>query len=185
MTPRIAVLLNTLGLYAISVVLLAAFVFQITLQELPCPLCLLQRVAFTALAVGLILTLRYGPKPSHYGLTIIAALAGAGIAGRQVLLHIQPGDPGFGSSILGFHFYTWAFIFFIGAIAACAAVLLFNKQFAGRDQPPSLGLFDRVAVWLVISITFVNAAGALIECGVGFCPANPVVYELLHRPDTT
>jgi len=106
MTPRIAVLLNTLGLYAISVVLLEAFVFQITLQELPCPLCLLQRVAFTALAVGPILTLRYGPKPSHYGLTIIAALAGAGIASRRVLLHIQPGDPGFGSSILGYHFYT-------------------------------------------------------------------------------
>ncbi|MEE8099581.1 MAG: disulfide bond formation protein B, partial [Hyphomicrobium sp.] len=136
-------------------------------------------------AVGPILTLRYGPKPSHYGLTIIAALAGAGIAVRQVLLHIQPGDPGFGSSILGYHFYTWAFIFFIGAIAACAAVLLFNKQFAGRDQPPSLGLFERVAVWLVIGITFLNAAGALVECGFGFCPANPVVYELLHRPDTT
>ena len=174
MTARIAVLLNTLGLYAISVVLLAAFVFQITLQELPCPLCLLQRVAFTALAVGPILTLRYGPKPSHYGLTIIAALAGAGIAFRQVLLHIQPGDPGFGSSIL-----------FIGAIAACAAVLLFNKQFAGRDQPRSLRLFERVAVWLVIGITIVNAAGALIACGFGFCPENPVVYELLHRPDTT
>jgi len=116
MTPRIAVLLNTLGLYAISVVLLAAFVFQITLQELPCPLCLLQRVAFTALAVGPILTLRYGPKPSHYGLTIIAALAGAGIAVRQVLLHIQPGDPGFGSPILGYHFYTWAFIFSSGPL---------------------------------------------------------------------
>ena len=185
MTPRFAVLLNTLGLYAISAVLLEAFFFQITLQELPCPLCLLQRVAFTALAVGPILTLRYGPKPSHYGLTIIAALAGAGFAAREILLYIEPGDPGFGSPVLGLHFYTWAFICFVVAIAACAAVLLFNEQFSKQEQPPSLGLFERVAVWLVIGITFLSAAGALVECGFGFCPANPVVYELLHRPDTT
>jgi len=185
MSPRIAVLLNTLGLYAICVVSLEAFFFQLTQQELPCPLCLLQRVAFTGLAVGPILTLRYGPKPSHYGVTIIAALAGAGIAARQILLHIEPGDPGFGSAVLGYHFYTWAFIFFVVAIAACAAVLLFNEQFSGQDQPPPLGLFEHAAVWLVIGITLLNAASALVECGFDFCPANPVDYELLHRPNTT
>lgn len=181
MTPRVAVLLNTLGLYAISLVLLEAFFYQFTQQEFPCPLCLLQRVAFTALAVGPILTLRYGPKPSHYGLTIIAALAGAGIASRQILLHILPGDPGFGSAVLGYHFYTWAFIAFVVAIAACAVVLLFNKQFSEPDQRPSLGLFERTAFWLIIGITVLNAAGALLECGFSFCPANPVDYELLHR----
>ena len=109
--------------------------------ELPCPLCQLQRVAFTALAVGPILTLRYGPHPSHYALVIIAALAGAGIAGRQVLLHVAPGDPGYGSAILGYHFYTWAFVCFAVAIAASAIVLLFDKQFDGgaraRASAPS------------------------------------------------
>ncbi len=180
-TPRVAVLLNTIGLYAISVVLLEAFYFQFALHELPCPLCLLQRVGFTALAVGPILTLRYGPKPSHYGLTIIAALAGAGIAGRPILLHIEPGNPGFGSPVLGLHFYTWAFIFFFVAIAACAAMLLFNKQFSELDPPPSLGLFDRAAVWFVIAVTFLNAVGVLVECGFNFCPSSPVNYELLDR----
>lgn len=181
MSPRVAVLLNTLGLYAISALLLVALFYQFARQELPCPLCLLQRVAFTALAVGPILTLRYGPKPSHYGLTIIAALAGAGIASRQILLHIQPNDPGFGSAVFGYHFYTWAFVSFVVAIAACATVLLFNKQFSGPDQRSSLGLFEHTAVWLIIGITLLNAGGALVECGFSFCPENPVDYELLHH----
>lgn len=185
MTPRAGVLLNTIGLYAISVVLLEAFFYQFARHELPCPLCMLQRVAFTALAVGPILTIRYGPRPSHYGLTIIAALAGAGIACRQILLHIEPGNVGFGSPVLGLHFYTWAFIFFVFAIIACAAVLLFNEQFAQPDNPRDLGLFERVAVWLVIAIAFVNAASALVECGFAFCPGGPVDYELLPRPDAT
>jgi len=107
--------------------------------------------------------LRFGPKSGHYGLTIIAALAGVGIASRQILLDIQPGDPGFGCTVLGYHFYNWAFIFFAMAIAACAAVLLFNKQFSEADQPPALGLFALVAVWLVIGITLVNATRALVN----------------------
>ncbi len=51
MTPANAMKLNAVALYAISAVLLVAFYFQFALGELPCPLCLLQRVAFTALAV--------------------------------------------------------------------------------------------------------------------------------------
>jgi disulfide bond formation protein DsbB len=147
------------------------------LGELPCPLCQLQRVAFTALAVGPILTLRYGPQPSHYALAIIAALAGAGIAGRQVLLHVAPGDPGYGSAILGYHFYTWAFACFAGAIAACAIVLLFDKQFAAAPAPELSG-FERASVWLVIALALLNAAGAFAECGFSACPGNPVRYEL-------
>src|SRR5689334_828707 len=115
MTPAAAVKLNALALYAIAAVLLAAFYFQFALAELPCPLCLLQRVAFTALAVGPVLTLRHGPRPAHYGLIILAALLGAAIASRQVLLHIMPGDAGYGSALLGYHFYTWAFICFVAA----------------------------------------------------------------------
>ena len=71
MTPRLAITLNAIGLYAISAVLLAAFAFQLVLDELPCPLCLLQRVGFVIVAVGPILTIRYGPRPSHYSYCVI------------------------------------------------------------------------------------------------------------------
>ena len=62
MTPKLAIRLNALALYAISAVLLFAFYWQLAYDELPCPLCLLQRVALTALAVGPILTIRHGPS---------------------------------------------------------------------------------------------------------------------------
>jgi disulfide bond formation protein DsbB len=182
MSPRFAVKLNALALYAIAAVLLAAFYFQIVLQELPCPLCLLQRAAFAALAVGPILTLRHGPRPSYYGMAILAALVGSGIAGRQVLLHIAPGDPGYGSAVLGFHFYTWAFLCFVAAIAASAAILFFEEQFESAPLPPVIGLFERAAVFVVIAVTLLNAAGALVECGFGWCPADPVRYELFSKP---
>jgi disulfide bond formation protein DsbB len=175
--PRFAIRLNALALYAIAALLLGAFYFQVALGELPCPLCQLQRVAFTALAVGPILTLRYGPHPSHYALVIIAALAGAGIASRQVLLHVAPGDPGYGSAILGYHLYTWAFVCFAVAIAASAIVLLFDKQFAAAPAP-DLGALERGSVWCVIAVTLLNAASSFAECGFGACPGNPVRYEL-------
>jgi disulfide bond formation protein DsbB len=179
MSPRFAVKLNALALYAIGFVLLAAFYFQIALHELPCPLCMLQRAAFIALAVGPVLNVRFGPRSSHYGLAIIAALLGAGIAARQVLLHIAPGDAGYGSALFGYHFYTWAFVCFAAAILASAVVLLFDEQFKPASPAPEPGLFATVAVWLIIAVTVLNAGGALLECGFAWCPADPVRYELL------
>lgn len=180
MSPQLAVRLNAVGLYAICAVLLEAFFYQFALGELPCPLCLLQRVAFCALAVGPILTVCHGPRPAHYALAIVAALVGAFIAARQVLLHIEPGDVGFGSAVLGYHLYTWAFICFVAAIAACAGVLLFEGQFDLRAARPHAGVFERAAVWLVVAITIVNAGDALLECGFTWCPPDPADYRLLH-----
>lgn len=185
MTRSLAIALNAAALYAIAAILLAAFYFQLVLGELPCPLCLLQRVAFVALAFGPVLTLRHGPRPFHYGLAILAALCGATVAGRQILLHILPGDPGYGSALLGYHYYTWAFIVFAAAIAAAAAMLLFDRQFdAAADAVaarPAPGPIATAAVWLVIAVTLLNAGGVVVECGFASCPDNPVVYEMLQK----
>ena len=77
MNRSIAHILNILALYAISGVLIAAFAMQFALGELPCPLCMLQRVFFCAMAIGPVLNLRFGPRPSHYALSMLAAMAGA------------------------------------------------------------------------------------------------------------
>ena len=77
MTRALAVSLNVLGLYAVAAVLAAAFAAQLLLGELPCPLCLLQRIQFAMLAIGPILNVRYGPRPSHYALALLTAAAGA------------------------------------------------------------------------------------------------------------
>jgi disulfide bond formation protein DsbB len=181
MTRSLAVTLNALGLYAIAFVLLVAFAAQLVLHELPCPLCLLQRIQFATLAVGPILNVRFGPRPSHYAVSLLTAVAGAAFAARQVLLHVMPGDPGYGSALLGYHYYTWAFIGFAVAIIAVAVMLLFDDQFRDDGKPQPAGAFARAAVWLVIALTALNVISTLLECGFGACPDNPVAYELLKR----
>src|SRR5262247_3118237 len=113
---------NALGLYAVALVLAVAFAAQLWLKELPCPLCLLQRIQFAMLAIGPILNIRFGPRPSHYAVSLLAAVAGAAFAMRQILLHIMPGDPGYGSALFGYHYYTWAFIGFAITIIALSVV---------------------------------------------------------------
>ncbi|AWM85344.1 disulfide bond formation protein B [Microvirga sp. 17 mud 1-3] len=179
LTPRLAMTLNALGLYAIAAILAVAFAMQFWLHELPCPLCLLQRVAFAALAVGPILNLRFGPRPSHYALSLLAALLGAGIAMRQILLHIMPGDPGYGSALLGLHYYSWAFVCFAAALLLTAAMLLSDRQFKETIETPRLGAFGTTAVFLVIALTLANVAGTFVECGPNVCPDDPVSYRLL------
>ena len=183
MTPARAVTLNALSLYAVAAVLAAAFAAQFALHELPCPLCLLQRVMFAALTIGPVLNIRFGPRPSHYALSLLAALIGAMVSTRQILLHIMPGDAGYGSALLGYHYYTWALLGFVAAIAMLAAVLLIDSQFEKNDGAAqvSVSAFARVAVWLVIGLTALNAVSTLLECGFGACADNPLVYEMLKR----
>ena len=183
MTQTRAIMLNALSLYAVALVLAAAFAAQFMLHELPCPLCLLQRILFALLAVGPILNIRFGPRPSHYAMSLLSAAAGAVASTRQVLLHILPGDAGYGSALLGYHYYSWALIGFIAAIVLLAAILLFDRQFAddGTALPADGGVFAQIAVWLVIALTAANVATTLLECGFGACADNPVVYELLKN----
>lgn len=183
MTQTRAITLNALSLYAVALVLAAAFAAQFMLHELPCPLCLLQRILFAMLAIGPILNIRFGPRPSHYALSLLTAVAGAVASTRQVLLHIMPGDGGYGSALLGYHYYTWALIGFVAAIVLLAAVLLFDRQFEDDDAAlsPTGGLFAQAAVWLVIGLASLNVISTLIECGFGACADNPTVYELLKR----
>ena len=110
-------------------VLTGAFAIQFVLGELPCPLCLLQRIQFAMLAIGPILNVRWGPRPSHYALSLLAAVVGMAFSTRQILLHIMPGDAGFGTPLLGYHYYTLALIGFAAAIVLLAIVLLFDRQF--------------------------------------------------------
>jgi disulfide bond formation protein DsbB len=156
MTRGFAIALNALGLYGIALVLATAFAAQLPLGELPCPLRLMQRIQFAMLAAGPVLNVRFGPRPSHYALALLAAVAGAVFAARQILLHIAPGDAGYGSALLGYHYHTWAFIGFAVAIALTAIALLFDRQFAQTDlgKPAGAGLLARAAVRLWRSTSF-------------------------------
>lgn len=168
--------LNTLGLVGVTFVLAFAFVWQFAYNELPCPLCLLQRVAFMLVGIGFLLNARFGSSPVHYGITILSAIGGAIASGRQTLLHIAPGDPGYGSPFLGLHFYTWALILFVIIIAYCAIMLMLDRTLNGTiiTTPPNSTV--RFIMWLFVLIIIGNFVSTFLECGLGACPDNPIEY---------
>ena len=170
-TADAMVFFNIVALYLVTGLLIAAFVFEFTRDELPCPLCLLQRIALSGMAAGLILNLRFGLAPRYYGLILLAAASGAVFAVRQILLHIAPGDPGYGTTVFGLHYYTWCAIVFGIAILLTGFVLLFDDQFE-RTGSRRMGMFATVAVVLAVGITAANVVTTFLECGLHACPTT-------------
>ena len=108
LTSQTVRMLNAVGLLAISAIVVAAFVDQFVTFDLPCPLCLLQRVGLAAVGFGLGLNVLIGPRPRNYAMMLIGAVFGGSVSIRQILLHIVPGTGHYGNAFLGLHFYTWA-----------------------------------------------------------------------------
>lgn len=179
-TPRpVSVFLNALALLAISAVLILAFVWQIAYDELPCPLCLLQRVAFIMAGAGLLLNLRFGSSPAHYAMVLIAALGGTAAAGRQILLHMEPGNAGYGPQFLGMHFYSWALLAFVTLLVYCGFMLAIDRKAIDNAMPRRVGIATALVMWLFCLVSLGNTVSTTLECGIGPCPDNPVQYEWL------
>ncbi|WP_421724584.1 disulfide bond formation protein B [Bauldia sp.] len=183
-TNRFFYRLNIIALYLIVALLLAAFYFEFARGELPCPLCNLQRVALCAMGFGVILNLKLGLTPRHYGAILLAAVAGFVFAGRQVLLHIIPGTGSYGSPFLGLNYYTWNAIIFFAAFVLTGLVLLSNAQFEPPRHRRLTGL-ALVAVILMIAVTAANAVTTFLECGFQICPDPPTSFELLDPSDAS
>jgi len=171
---------NAVGAMGIAILLLAAFGIQFLQGELPCPLCLLQRVALVLCGFGFLLNLRFGVQPLHYGLAILAALFGAAAAGRQVLLHIVPGTGAYGSALFGLHLYTWSLILF-GAVIAGVAVLMIMGGRPDHDRSDHQTALrfrgsSRFAAWLLIAVTLANALNSFVLCGPVDCAPDPMGY---------
>ena len=176
--------LNGLGLLAICAVLLLAFYDQFTSDDLPCPLCLLQRVGFVAVGFGLCLNVINGSDPRHYGVMILGALFGGGVSVRQTLLHIVPGSGSYGDPFLGLHFYVWGVICFFLVIVGTAIMLIIGRP-AGAGGPGAAprgsGGFAMIAVWLLLALTAGNAVSTFLECGPGQCADDPEGYRVIDE----
>ncbi|NAX20607.1 disulfide bond formation protein B [Vibrio sp. V39_P1S14PM300] len=168
-------LLNTLGLLGITVVLMIGFVLQFAWNELPCPLCLLQRIGFAMVMFGFLLNVVYGPQQKHYGVILIGALFGAATALRQVSLHVIPGTPGYGSPILGMHYYTWAFVLFAATILGVALLLMMWKE-EWQDARYHMSTVGRFVCLLALAAVALNVIATFAECGPYQCPDNPISY---------
>ena len=93
LTPR-------LGYAAGFLICVALFAFALYLQyyefQNPCPLCILQRIAFIGLMVVFLVGAIHGPGRTgawiYSGLLVIVALLGTGVAARHVWLQHLPKD---------------------------------------------------------------------------------------------
>ncbi|CAB3653196.1 MAG: disulfide bond formation protein B [Achromobacter pulmonis] len=168
--------LNALALLGVTVILGMAFAWQFAYDELPCPLCQLQRVAFILAGVGLLLNLRLGPSPMHYAMTIAASLGGMVASGRQVLLHIAPGDPGYGTPFLGLHFYTWAFIAFCALVVFCVLMLSVDRKWGDNMLKRPVSVLGMIIMALFFVLVLANLGSTTLQCGFGPCPDNPTTY---------
>lgn len=176
---------NTLGAAGLAFVLVLAFAFQFALHELPCPLCILQRIAFALCGLGFVLNLRFGVQPNHYGLILLSALFGLAVSGRQILLHIVPGTGSYGSAILGLHFYSWAFILFLLIIGGVAVLLMLSGS--GRfDYSRSDALaaarfvgLPRLMAYVLTVMVFASAVATFAQCGPIECADDPKSYWIV------
>jgi disulfide bond formation protein DsbB len=176
LTTALSTWLNLFALLAICGSLLAAFYYQIALNELPCPLCQLQRVALTLAGIGLMLNIRFGASNVHYAMILASSLAGAATSMRQVLLHIAPGDQGYGSALFGLHFYTWGFISFVVTIAFCALMLCIDRHPANPSERNTPKTLARAVIILFLLLAVANTISAVMVCQFGACPDNPTQY---------
>jgi len=182
MTPSLATRINSYAVLGICGVLLGAYYIQFVEGEFPCPLCLLQRLAMLGVAFGAMLNLRYGIHTRHYGVSLLSAIFGASVSIRQILLHIDPSDSGYGSPVLGMHLYTWAFIVFAVVILLIGIMMFFETQFEDSSEnrsAKSIGWFIKAVFFLVVLIAAVNVVTTFLECGLGQCPDNPTSYKEL------
>ncbi|KEQ16507.1 disulfide bond formation protein DsbB [Endozoicomonas numazuensis] len=174
---------SALEVTAVCFLLIFAFWFQFVMGELPCPLCILQRQGILAIASGFLLNMRYHVRPSHYSLSIVAAVLTSFISLRQIALHVTS-PQGYGSAFLGLHMYTWVYILCSVSIVYIAIVIGYSRQFelhADKDEvsearDPRIRLFSHWAFGLLVFLTVANIVSIFFECGLEQCPDNPVRY---------
>lgn len=93
--------MNTRGAYAAGALvclglMAAALYLQYIEHQEPCPMCIMQRIAYVGLLVLFIIAAVHGPARRgatvYSGLMVLIALIGGGVAARQVWLQHLPAD---------------------------------------------------------------------------------------------
>ncbi|MCC4622492.1 disulfide bond formation protein B [Xanthomonas cassavae CFBP 4642] len=176
----LAAALNATGLFCTSAALLVAFYYQLILYDLPCPLCLLQRVGLISMGIGFLFNMEFGVKGAHYGMALTGCAVTGSIAARQMLLHIMPGDAGYGSTFLALHFYTWALLASVFAAEAIAVMMMLGpKDRPATEDASSVSLWGGITKVLFCLVIVANLVSTVLECGGGQCADNPTFYQLL------
>lgn len=169
-------LANAFEIVAIVGILLIALFLEIVFHELPCPLCLLQRVGFYFMLFGFLLNMRFGFRPSHYSIVILGGLYTIFVAMRQIALHIIPGTGAYGNPILGFHLYTWVFIITMTITVITTLLFGIDRQYHGILRNKNSAILMHILFALVVLSLLFNIISVIFECGFAICPDNPTQW---------
>ncbi|MFC9993388.1 disulfide bond formation protein B [Nocardia sp. NPDC127526] len=163
---------------------------QFLTWDYPCPLCMIQRYFMFLAALGGVYIVRKGMTGSiaprdyavGWGLAIVGCFGGGFAAWRQTMLHILPGDPGYGGAVLGLHLYVWALILFVAAITTIGVVLVFSYPTAHTRIPDTPHhLIGKLAIGFCALIIVVNLVAVFFLEGFHWVlPDDPACYQLLH-----
>jgi len=186
---RLIALVNYLYLLVMMMViagiLTAAMVMQYAKGELPCPLCLLQRVAMFGVCFGIIQNFRHGFSYQNTGYSLLFTILLLVVSVRQTLLDIypRPGHAYIGSAVLGLHMPVWSIIIALSLLTAYAAKLavLGGDEYLEEIPASRFPLISRlgdVASLYVIAICAVNFVSVVLQCGLEEC--HTFGYRLLQ-----
>lgn len=193
-TPLGTLIFWSLNLWILGYTLVIgmALLLQFMLGELPCPLCMLQRYAMILSTLGALWivceaesgTLTAPRYMQGLGLGVLGALAGAIFGGRQVMLHILPGDPGYGAPVMGLHLYSWAFVTF-AVVILFSAVLSVLAPAALPEAPRAKSLEARISAAVRLAFLAIVAINAVmivfLEGFAWVLPDDPKGYDLFRH----
>lgn len=179
-TQRLLAGLNYLYLLAMMAVIAGILTAAMTLQyakgELPCPLCLLQRVALFGVCFGIMQNFRHGFSYQNTGYSLMFAILLLVVSVRQTLLDIypRPGHEYIGSAVFGLHMPVWSVLIALALLTAYALKLavLGGDEYLRKADPKSFPLIDTIAKILslyVLAISLINLVSVIVQCGFGEC----------------
>ena len=174
-----------LVMFVIAGILTAAMTLQYANGELPCPLCLLERVAMLGVCFGIMLNFRRGFSYQNTGFSLLSAILLLVIAVRQSLLDIypRPGHEYIGSAIFGIHMPVWSIIIALALLIAYAIKLAilggdeYLREAEVAEFPAIRKIADVLSLY-VIAICVINLVSVVLQCGFGEC--HTFNYKLLQ-----
>ncbi|MFY9970816.1 MAG: disulfide bond formation protein B, partial [Roseiarcus sp.] len=158
-----------LMLLVLAGILTAAMVIQFADREIPCPLCLLERVAMFGCCFGLIQQLRSDGSQRGAGIGLVFSVLLLVISARQTLLDLfpRPGHAYVGGAVFGVHMPVWSVFI---AVALLLGFALRLAIFGGpRAAPETEGSTLRRLTYglslYVIVICGINCLAVLVRVG--------------------
>lgn len=160
-------------LVGLAAILTAAMALQYADGEIPCPLCLLERVAMFGVCFGVVCHVRHGYDGRNTGIGMVWALFLLMVSVRHVLLNIvaRPGHAYPGGAVLGVHMPVWSVVIAFAVLLAFAATLAMVDGSRQSTTPPSpvLTRVGTVAALYVVALCLINLVSAVLQCGLGAC----------------